>query len=204
MEKFIAAIGDFYNSEDAQLIDVPNDEAEVNAKIDEIMARCPAGTELSDEDFTILRAYLPAIGCDEKSADDNYSLQGKGVITNTAEGAGIAVEKTGTLEVESRWHSERKQWVADMALSRTGGELEAKELKFDFYFLSIGVNSNEKPFVLFNEHYTRTFTDPYHLKDFNGGGQAQASRFDISKHNQWGFYIRATCTILTDQGTLTV
>ena len=30
--------------------------------------------ELSDEDFAIVRAYLPAIGCDEATQDDNGSL----------------------------------------------------------------------------------------------------------------------------------
>ena len=204
MEKTICAIGDFYNSEDAQLIDVPADEAQVHAAIKDIMSRCSAGTELSDEDFAVLRAYLPAIGCDERSSDENGSLQGKGVITGAAEGCGIAVEKTGTLEVVSRWHAERKQWSGDMAISRTGGALEAKELSFDFYFLSIGLSSNNKPLVLFNEHYTRVFNDPYHLKDFNSGGKALVSRFDISKHNQWGFYMCATCGIRTSEGTLVV
>lgn len=204
MDKFITSIGNFYNSEDAQLIDVPADESEIHAKILEIMDRCPSSTELSDDDFAVLRAYLPAIGCAEATQDDNGSLQGKEVVKGTAEGCGIEVEKTGTVEVVSRWHAERKQWSADMAVTRKGGTLKAKELTFDFYFLSIGVSSNNKPIILFNEHYTRTFNDPRHLEDFNNGGTAQGSRFDISKHNQWGYYVRCTCSILTDEGTLLV
>ena len=116
MDKFIASIGNFYNSEDAQLIDVPADEAEIHAKIIEIMDRCPSSTELSDDDFAVLRAYLPAIGCAEATQDNNGSLQGKEVVANTAEGCGIEVEKSGTVEVVSRWHAERKQWSGDMSL----------------------------------------------------------------------------------------
>ena len=54
------------------------------------------------------------------------------------------------------------------------------------------------------EHYARTFNDPYHLADFNDGGTAQAVRYDISKHIQWGFYMHCTCSVRTDEGTLLV
>ena len=204
MEKLYTAIGDFYNEEDAQLIDVPEDQQEIYAKVEEIMKECPVGTVLSKEQIDILRAYLPAIGCDEATRDDNYSLQGKGTVTKKAEGCGIAVEATGELDVTSRWHADRKQWTGNMQVKRVGGEAQVKELTFNFYYLSIGVSVDNKPIVLYNEHYVRSFNDPYHLADFNGGGTAQASRVDISKHVQWGFYMHATCAVRTDEGTLLV
>ena len=206
MEKIYTAIGDFYNEEGSELIDVPSDEQEVYATIEKIMAECPAGTVLSDEQIQILRAYLPAIGCDEATRDENYSLQGKGHVTKTAEGCGIKVEATGDLSVESRWEQahDRKQWTGNMTVKRAGGEAQVKELTFNFYYLSIGVNVDSKPIVLYNEHYTRSFNDPYHLEDFNGGGTAQASRADISKHIQWGFFMHASCAVRTDEGTLLV
>ena len=44
MEKLYTAIGDFYNEEGSQLIDVPDNEEEIYAAINEIMDTCPAGT----------------------------------------------------------------------------------------------------------------------------------------------------------------
>ena len=206
MEKLYTAICDFYNEEGSQLIDVPSDEQEIYAKIEEIMESCPAGTVLTSEQIQILRAYLPAIGCDEATRDDNNSLQGKGMVTKKVEGCGVSVEATGELEVVSRWeqHHNRKQWTGSMNIKRTGGDAQVKELNFNFYVLSIGVSVDDQLIVLYNEHYTRTFNDPYHLADFNGGGTAQTSRIDISKHVQWGFYMHASCGVRTDQGTLLV
>ena len=204
MEKLYTAIGAFYNEEGTELIDVPSDEQEVYAKVEEIMNTKTAGSKLSAEELAILRAYLPAIGCDEQTQDDNYSLQGKGTATKKAEGAGLSVEATGILDVESRWEQEhdRKQWSGTMKVKRTGGEGIVKELTFDFYYLSVGMDVEGDFVVLYNKHYNRTFNDPYHLKDFDEGGEAQASRYDISKHVQWGFYMHTTCTIRTDMGTL--
>ena len=204
MEKLYTAIGDFYNEEDTELIDVPSDEETIYAKVEDVMKRNPMGSILSDEDVAVLRAYLPAIGTDESSRDDNYSLQGKGTVTKSAEGCGISVDATGELEVVSRWHADRKQWSGNMNVKRTGGTAEVKELMFEFYFLSIGQNAEGQFIVLFSEHYNRTFNDPYHLADFNGGGTAQASRFDISKHIQWGFYMHAKCGVRTNDGTLVI
>ena len=206
MEKIYTAIGDFYVEEGAQLIDVPEDEEEIYAAIEKIMDECPAGTILTKEQIDILRAYLPAIGCDEATRDDNYSLQGKGTVTKKAEGCGIAVEATGELEVVSRWEQahDRKQWTGNMNIKRAGGDAQVKELTFNFYYLSIGVSVDNQPIVLYNEHYVRSFNDPYHLADFNGGGTAQASRIDISKHIQWGFFMHVSCGVRTDQGTLLV
>lgn len=206
MEKIYTAIGDFYNEDPSTLIDVPDDEEEVYAKVEEIMESCPAGTVLTNEQIQILRAYLPAIGCDEATRDENYSLQGKGTVTKTAEGCGIKVEATGELDVESRWeqHHDRKQWTGVMNVRRIGGEAAVKELSFDFYYLSVGLSVNNEPIVLYNEHYSRSFNDPYHLADFNSGGTAQASRCDISKHIQWGFYMHAKCGVRTDEGTLLI
>ena len=204
MEKLYMAIGDFYNEEGAELIDVPADEQEIYAKIDDIIARNPMSTVLSDEDVAILRAYLPAIGCDETSRDENGSLQGKAVVTKKAAGKGIEVEAKGALDVESRWHAARKQWTGHMYVTRTGGEAQVKELTFEFFNLSIGTNPEGQFIVLYSAHFERTFNDPYHLSDFNGGGTAQGSRYDISKHNQWGFYMHAQCKIRTDDGTLIV
>ena len=204
MEKAYTAIGDFYNEEGAQLIDVPADEEAIYEKVEEIMKRNPMGSVLSDEDVAVLRAYLPAIGCDEASRSDEGSLQGKGLVTKSAEGCGVSIDAKGDLQVESRWNAERKQWMGDMHVTRTGGEAEVKELRFDFYFLSIGMGSAGKFIVLYNEQYTRRFNDPFHLSDFNGGGTAQASRMDISKHIQWGFYMHAKCSVLTAEGTLVI
>ena len=206
MEKIYTAIGDFYNEEGSQLIDVPENEEAIYAKVEEIMEACPCGSVLSSEQIQILRAYLPAIGCDEATRDDNYSLQGKGTVTKTAEGCGIKVDATGELEVKSRWeqHHDRKQWAGNMNVKRAGGEAEVKELTFEFFYFSIGISVDNKPIVLYNEHYTRTFNDPYHLADFNGGGTAQASRIDISKHIQWGFFMHISCNVRTDHGTLLV
>lgn len=206
MEKIYTAIGDFYNEDPSTLIAVPEDEQAVYAAIEDIMESCPCGTELTDEQIQIIRAYLPAVGCDEASQDENYSLQGKGTVTKTAEGCGIKVEATGELEVKSRWeqHHDRKQWSGNMNVKRVGGEAEVKELTFDFYYLSIGLSVNNRPLVLYNEHYRRSFNDPYHLADFNGGGTAQASRCDISKHIQWGFFMHVKCAVRTDEGTLVI
>ena len=204
MEKLYTAIGDFYNEEGTELIEVPADEQEIYSKVDEILDRCPMGTVLSDEDLAILRAYLPAIGCDEATRDANYSLQGKGEVTKKAAGCGIEVEATGKLDVESRWHAERKQWSGNMYVKRVGGEAQVKELTFEFFYLSIGMNNEGKFIILYSAHFARTFNDPYHLADFNGGGTAQASRYDISKHNQWGFYMHAQCKVRTDEGTLII
>lgn len=204
MEKLYTAIGNFYNEEGTQLVDVPSDEEEIYAKVEGILKSHPAGSVLSDEEVAILRAYLPAIGTDEANQDEDYSLQGKGTVTKKAEGCGVAVDATGILEVQSRWGQERKQWSGTMKVQRTGGEAQVKELTFDFYFMSIGQNAEGQFIVLYAEHYTRSFNDPYHLADFNGGGQAQASRFDISKHIQWGFYMHSTCKIRTDEGTLLI
>ncbi|MBQ6391444.1 MAG: hypothetical protein IJH88_07455 [Eggerthellaceae bacterium] len=206
MEKIYTAIGNFYNEDPSTLIDVPDDEQEIYATIEKIMETCPAGTELTNEQIQIIRAYLPAVGCDEATQDDNYSLQGKGTVTKTAEGCGIKVEATGELDVESRWeqHHDRKQWTGCMNVKRVGGEAEVKELTFDFYYFSVGLSVNNRPIVLYNEHYRRSFNDPYHLADFNGGGTAQASRCDISKHIQWGFYMHAKCSVRTDEGTLVI
>lgn len=206
MEKIYTAIGDFYNEEGSQLIDVPEDEEAIYAKVEEIMESCPAGSILTSEQIQILRAYLPAIGCDETTRDDNASLQGIGKVTKTAEGCGIKVEATGKLEVMSRWeqHHDRKQWSGNMNVKRAGGDAQVKELTFDFYYMSIGISVDNQPIVLYNEHYTRSFNDPYHLADFNGGGTAQASRIDISKHIQWGFYMHVKCSVRTDLGTLVI
>ena len=202
MEKLYTAIGNFYNDGSVQPVDVPSDELEVYAKVEEIIARSPMGKILSPEDVAILCSYLPAIGCDEATQDDDGSMQGKGVVTKTAEGCGVAVKAIGELEVESRWHANRKQWTGNMKVERTGGNAQVKELDFEFDYLSIGQDTNGNFIVLYNEHYNRNFIDPYHLADFNGGGQAQASRIDISKHIQWGFYMRAKCRLRTDEGTL--
>ena len=204
MEKIYTAIGNFYNEGGSELIDVPSDEEEIYAKVEEIMNTCPAGTVLTGEQIQILRAYLPAIGCDEATQDDNGSLQGKGTVTKRAEGCGIVVEATGELDVTSRWHADRKQWTGNMQVKRAGGEAQVKELAFDFYYLSVGMSVNNEPIILYNEHYSRSFNDPYHLADFNGGGTAQASRIDISKHIQWGFYMHVKCSVRTDEGTLVI
>ena len=202
MEKIFTAIGNFYNDGSEQLVDVPSDELEVYAKVEEIIARSPMGKVLPPEDVAILRSYLPVIGCDEATQDADGSMQGKGVVSKTAEGCGVAAELIGELEVESRWHANRKQWTGNMKVLRKGGELQVKELSFEFDYLSIGQDAQGNFIVLYNERYYRSFNDPYHLADFNGGGQAQASRCDISKHIQWGFYMRAKCCLRTDQGTL--
>ena len=206
MDKLYTAIGNFYNEEGTELIDVPSDEQEVYAKVEEIMAKNPVGSVLSDEDLAILRAYLPAIGSDEASQDENFSLQGCGTVTKMAAGCGISVDATGELDVTSRWeqHHDRKQWSGVMKVLRTGGKAAVKELSFDFYYLSVGMGVDGNFVVLYNEHYVRTFNDPYHLADFNGGGQAQASRYDISKHIQWGFYMHVQCSVRTDEGTLVI
>ena len=204
MEKIYTAIGNFYNEEGTQLVDVPSDEQAIYAKVEEIMMRSPMGTVLSDEDVAILRSYLPAIGCDEVTEGDNGSVQGKGEVSKKAEGCGIAVEARGVLSVESRWHADRKQWTGVMYVTRTGGEAEVKELSFDFHYLSIGQDENGRFIVLYNELYQRSFNDPYHLADFNGGGTAQASRMDISKHVQWGFFMHVKCKVLTAEGTLVI
>jgi hypothetical protein len=204
MEKLYAAIGNFYNEEGTQLIDVPADEQEIYAKVEDIMTRNPMSSKLSDEDLAVLRAYLPAIGCDEISQDERFSLQGKGIVTKTAEGCGVAAKATGELDVSSRWelHHDRKQWSGTMKVERLGGEAQVKELTFDFYYMSIGQDVDGNFIVLYNEHYTRSFNDPYHLADFNNGGQAQAIRYDISKHIQWGFYMHVKCSLRTDEGSL--
>lgn len=206
MEKLYAAIGDFYNEEGTELIAVPENKVEVFEAVEKIMKECPASTILTDDQIKILRAYLPAIGCTETSRDENGSLEGKGVVTKKAEGAGIAVDAEALLQVHSQWEQQhdRKEWIGDMRITRTGGEAVVKELKIDLYFLSIGQDDHGNFIVLYNEHYDRVFNDPFHLLDFSNGGQAQASRFDISKHIQWGFYMHAKATILTDDGTLYV
>ena len=73
MEKIYTAIGNFYIEDPSTLIDVPDDEQEIYATIEKIMETCPAGTELTNEQIQIIRAYLPAVGCDEATQDDNYS-----------------------------------------------------------------------------------------------------------------------------------
>ena len=201
MEKAFAAIGAFYD-DGGQRVDVPADELEIYARVDDIMARNPMGSILSDEDMAVLRSYLPAIGCDEQGQDIDGSMEGKGVVTKSAEGCGVKVDASGELEVVSRWGAARKQWSGVMKVSRTGGEKVVKELSFEFDFLSIGQDEQGNFIVLYNEHYDRNFIDPYHLKDFNEGGQAQASRFNVSKHLQWGFYMRAKCYLRTDEGSL--
>lgn len=202
MEKLFTAIGGFYNEEGTQLLSVPSDEQAIYAKVEEIMMRSPMGTVLKDEDVAILRSYLPAIGCDEASRDDSGSLQGKGEVLKKAEGCGISVDARGVLSVESRWHADRKQWTGIMYVTRTGGEAQVKELQFEFHYLSVGKDDQGRFIVLYNEIYHRSFNDPYHLADFNGGGTAQASRMDISKHAQWGFYMHVKCKVLTAEGTL--
>ena len=204
MEKAYTAIGGFYNDESVQLIDVPADELEIYAAIEDIVDRYPMGSVIAPEDVAILRAYLPAIGSDEATQDADGSLEGKGLVTKKAEGCGVSVEAIGELSVESRWHANRKQWMGNVKVLRTGGDAYVKELSFEFVFLSIGIDAYGNFIVLYNERYLRSFNDPYHLSDFNGGGQAQASRFDISKHSQWGFYMRGKCRLLTDEGTLFV
>lgn len=201
MEKTYAAIGGFAGDGGAT-VDVPATDKEMCDKVEEIMASCPMGTVLTGEQVAILRTYLTEIGCDEVSQDYDGSLQGKGSVSIGAEGCGISVEARGDLEVESRWHAERKQWTGDMHVTRMGGDKVVKELAFDFYYFSIGQDAKGQFIVLYNEHYDRTFIDPYHLADFNGGGTAQASRLDISKHIQWGFYMHVKCSILTAEGTL--
>ena len=207
MEKIYTAIGNFYNEEGLQLIDVPDSEEEIYAAVDDIIARNPMGSILSDEDLAVLRAYLPAIGTDEATQDGNYSLQGKGSVTKTgAEGCGIKVDAEGILEVKSQWeqHHDRKQWSGLMKVKRAGGEANVKELTFRFNYLSIGQDPEGKFEVLYSAQYERHFNDPYHLADFNNGGTAECSRFDISKHIQWGFYMKATCEVRTDEGTLLI
>lgn len=206
MEKAFTAIGNFYNEEGTELVEVPASEEEIYAKIEYIIENNPMGSVLSDEDVKILRSYLPAVGSDEANQDGNGSLQGKGVVSKTAEGCGISVKATGTLSVESRWeqHHDRKQWTGNIDIERTGGDAQVKELAFNFQYISIGQNEEGQFIVLFSSNETRTFNDPYHLADFNNGGKAQASRAAISKFIQWGFFMRATCAVRTDQGTLLV
>ena len=201
MDKLYTAIGAFYD-DGGEKVEVPSDELEIYAKVEEIIARNPMGKVISAEDMAVLRSYLPAIGCDEQSQDNDGSLQGKGIVTKSAEGCGVQADAAGELSVESRWHANRKQWSGVMKVTRTGGEAVVKELSFEFDYFSIGQDADGNFIVLYNERYDRTFCDPYHLKDFNGGGQAQASRFDISKHIQWGFYMRAKCSLRTDEGSL--
>ena len=204
MEKIYTAIGDFYNDGSPLPLAAPDNEEEVYAKVEEIMDSCPCGTILTDDQVAVLRSYLPIIGCDEVTEGQNGSFEGKGTVTKNAEGCGVSVEATGECEVASRWGSDRKQWVGNMRVKRTGGDAQVKELTFEFRYLSLGMNTEKKFIVLYNEHYTRTFNDPYHLADFNGGGTAQASRIDISKHVQWGYFMHLKCALRTDQGTLTI
>lgn len=206
MDTRYAAIGGFYNEEGTELIAVPDDKTAVFAAVEEIMENCPASTVLTDEQVAILRAYLPAIGCDEQTQDENGSLQGKGTIEKSVEGCGIKAKVTANLEVASQWeqHHDRKQWVGNMALTREGDGLPVKELDFSFRYLSIGQNAAGEFIVLYNAAYGRDFTDPIHLNHFNEGGTAEASRIDISKHIQWGFYMHAKCEMRTNEGTLTV
>ena len=206
MEKAYTAIGDFYNEEGVELIDVPENEEDIYEAISKFIDENPMGSYISDDDLKMLRAYLPAVGCDEATRDGNGGLQGKGIVTKKKSGCGVEVEATGDIAVESRWeqHHDRKQWSGVLDVQRCGGDAKVKELTFNFTYLSIGKDAEGKFRVLYSAKYERTFNDPYHLADFNNGGKASASRFDISKHIQWGFYMLVTCKLRTDEGTLRV
>ncbi|MGI6032563.1 MAG: hypothetical protein ACOX69_04025 [Coriobacteriales bacterium] len=206
MEKAFTAIGAFYNEEGTELVEVPDDELAIYKKVDEIIAGNSMGNPLSEENLAILRSYLPAIGSDEQSQDDNGSLQGKGTVTKKISGCGIEVEATGLLDVSSVWEQvhDRKQWSGLMKVKRLGGDAKVLELSFSFMNVSIGKGPDGKFEILYSANHTRSFTDPYHIADFDNGGTAEASRFDISKHVQWGYYMRCTCAVRTDQGTLLV
>ena len=110
MEKLFTAIGNFYNPEGTQLIDVPENEEDIYKAVSKFIDENPMGAYISDEDLTMLRSYLPAVGTDEATQDGNGGLQGKGIVTKKAEGAGVEVEVKGDLAVESRWeqHHDRK------------------------------------------------------------------------------------------------
>ncbi len=206
MEKAFTAIGGFYNEEGVELVDVPDNEEEIYAKVQSIIDNNPMGSVLSDEDVKILRSYLPAIGADEATQDGNGGLQGKGVVTKKAEGCGIEVEATGRLDVTSVWeqYHDRKQWNGTMDVNRLGGSGKVLELSFDFAYYSIGKDAEGKFVVLYSANHNRVFNDPYHLADFDKGGTASVSRFDISKNIQWGFFMLATASIRTNEGTLLV
>ena len=201
MEKTRAAIGSF-NATGGATVDLPATDKEMCDKIEEIMAACPMGTVLTNDQIAILGTYLNAIGCDNVTQDYEGSFEGSGSVATSAEGCGVSAEARCGLSVEGRWGATRKQWTGDMQVTRTGGTENVSRVAFDFYFLSIGKDSQNRLIVLYNEHYDRAFTDPYHIEDFNGGGTARASRIDISKHVQVGFYMSAKCSLLTSQGTL--
>ena len=206
MEKAYTAIGDFYNEEGVELIDVPADEEEMYQAISKFIDENPMGTVIAADDLKMLRTYLPAIGCDETSRDGNGSLQGKGTVTKKKSGCGLDVEATGKLQVESRWeqHHDRKEWSGLFELERLGGEELILDFTCHFTYLSIGQNDAGEFCVLYSAKYDRKFTDSVHIKDVNGDGKASVSRFDISKHIQWGFFMLATCDVRTEQGTLRV
>ena len=58
MDKLYAAIGNFYNDESVELIDVPADEEEIYAKVEEIMALKPRGYLLKPINMEMLLATV--------------------------------------------------------------------------------------------------------------------------------------------------
>lgn len=163
-----------------------------------------AGSTLTSEEAGQVVAALASLGSDEVSVSDDGALQGRSTIEYTAEGAGIEVKVISGIGCKGVLDRCRMEWACNMGVQKTAGDEGAYELKYDFRFASFGTNAAGESVILYNYAYNKNFRSDHVTDAFSKGKQVNASQFDFATHQQWGYFLNATCAIVTSEGTLTV
>ena len=193
-EKKYAAVATFADDGSESTATVPEDIAEVIARVDEITAKYDMGDVLSEEDKATIKAYLPAIGVDESGLSADNALVGKGAFAFDREELGCTIHADGEMGCAGVGEG-RIEWNARLNIAQTSGEAHINALKFIFQGIGFGVGPTGAMKVIYKREFVR---------EFKHAEVASASFFDRYTLAQWGFYYTARCEVLTDKGTIVI
>lgn len=192
--KQFAAVGTFADDGTENTVAVPEDIAEVLAKMDEIADKYEMGDVLSEEDNAIVKAYLPAVGVDESGLSADNAFVGSGSFAFDRSELGCDVHAEGEMGCKGVGEG-RIEWNAHLNIKQTGGDATISSLKFNFQGIGFGVGPTGVMKVIYKRDFSRTFAPAEAMT---------ASFFDRYTLSQWGFYYTASCEILTDKGTIII
>lgn len=192
--KSFAAVATFAEDEAASSVTVPSDMTEVRAKIDEIVAKYGMGDALSEEDKTIVKAYLPAIGSDTTEVSPDNALVGMGAYSFEVSELGCDLKASGNMGCKGTGEG-RIEWWADMSVAKAGGDTRILGMKYTFGGVSFGTGPSGVMKVIYKREFSR---------EFEGVDASAASFDDRYTFTQWGYYFTSKCEITTDKGTIVV
>lgn len=192
--KSFAAVATFAENEEAAAVEVPGDIAEVRAKLQEIADKYGMGEVLSDEDQLIIKAYLPAIGCNEVGVSPDNALVGGGSYAFERSELGCDFKVEGNMWCKGVGEG-RIEYYNEMKVAKTGGDAKVLDMAFTFRGVSYGMGPSGALKVLYKREFTRSFS---------GVDAAAASFDDRYTFTQWGFFYTASCDVATSKGTVTL